>query len=204
MKYDPKKHHRKSIRLKHHDYSSPNLYFITLCCHDRKHLFGKIINGEMILNKFGEIVQEQWEATPSMRPQVEIHEFIIMPDHFHAIIEFKPQRETGECNSPERRDVSHTSKINDVSHTSRVMGECDSPQRTSRVTGEGGKGKCDSPQRTSRVTGEGGKGECDSPERTSTIKIWQRNYFEKIIRNEKAYKNITKYIKENPGKWSKK
>jgi len=199
----------------------------------------------MILNKFGEIVQEQWEATPSMRPQVEIHEFIIMPDHFHAIIEFKPQRKKGECNSPERRDVSHTSQIKDVSHTSRVMGECDSPQCTSRVTGEGKKGEFDSPQRTSRVTGEGKKGECDSPqrtsrrefkspsqdlgavirgfkskttslirkemrgecnspERTSTIKIWQRNYFEKIIRNEKAYKNITKYIKENPEKWNKK
>ena len=87
MKYKPNKHHRRSIRLKGYDYSQAGLYFITLCCQDRKHFFGTIQNGEILLNKAGKIVKKEWENTPSIRQNTALHEYIIMPNHFHAIIE---------------------------------------------------------------------------------------------------------------------
>lgn len=59
-KYNPQIHHRRSIRLKGYDYSQAGLYFITICCQDRKCRFGKIENGEMILNEWGTVAYNEW------------------------------------------------------------------------------------------------------------------------------------------------
>jgi hypothetical protein len=61
--YNPLKHHRKSIRLKGYDYSQSGLYFITICCQDRICRFGKVENGMMVLNQFGEIAHNEWKKT---------------------------------------------------------------------------------------------------------------------------------------------
>lgn len=87
--YNPQKHHRRSIRLQGYDYSQEGLYFITICCQDRAHLFGEIVNGEMILNSYGEIAQKEWQNTSVIRDNVVLHEFVVMPNHFHSIIEIK-------------------------------------------------------------------------------------------------------------------
>lgn len=76
-----------SPRWKNYDYSSNNLYFITANEKYRNHVFGQIKNGKMMLNKFGKIVDEQWNWLPSNFSYVKIHEYIIMPNHFHGIIE---------------------------------------------------------------------------------------------------------------------
>jgi REP element-mobilizing transposase RayT len=81
--------HRKSIRLKEYDYASPAEYFITICTYERGCLFGGIINDEMVLNSFGLIVQEEWSKTQIIRPELELDEFIIMPNHLHGIIVIK-------------------------------------------------------------------------------------------------------------------
>ena len=86
MKYNPKKHNRRSTRLKNYDYSKAGFYFITLNCEDRHPLFGNIKNGVMCLNTFGTILHENWIETPNIRPNVAIGAFIVMPDHFHAIV----------------------------------------------------------------------------------------------------------------------
>ena len=78
---------RKNIRLKGYDYSKPGLYFITICCHNREMLFGQIENGKMILNEYGKIVEQEWIKTPKIRNNVKLHEFTVMPNHFHAIIQ---------------------------------------------------------------------------------------------------------------------
>ena len=89
MSYNPNIHHRKSIRLKGYDYTQAGLYFITICCQNRECLFGNIINGEMILNDAGNIAKECWLAIPNHFPNVVLHEFVIMPNHIHGIIELK-------------------------------------------------------------------------------------------------------------------
>ncbi|MGB8645104.1 MAG: hypothetical protein WCF84_07695 [Anaerolineae bacterium] len=82
----PSKHHRRSIRLKGYDYSQPGAYFITLVTNDRECLFGEIVNGEMRLSECGRIVQEEWLRTAKIRPNVQLDEFVIMPNHFHAVL----------------------------------------------------------------------------------------------------------------------
>ena len=84
-------HHRKSIRLKEYNYSLPGEYFITICTYKRDCLFGEIIRGEMHLNPLGLIVQEEWLKTQIIRPEIELDEFIIMPNHLHGIIVIKDE-----------------------------------------------------------------------------------------------------------------
>jgi len=91
MPYNPNIHHRRSIRLKGYDYSQAGLYFVTINVQDRKHLFGKIVNGEMIINDAGQMVETEWLALPERFQNIELHEFIVMPDHFHGILEIKGQ-----------------------------------------------------------------------------------------------------------------
>jgi len=87
MSFNPNIHHRKSIRLKGYDYSQAGLYFITICVHDRKCLFGKIENDEMVLNDFGRIADECWLGIPKHFPNAVLHEHIVMPNHIHGIVE---------------------------------------------------------------------------------------------------------------------
>lgn len=83
--YDPKKHHRRSIRLKGYNYSSEGFYFITICTEGRRCLFGTIINGKMVLNDYGKIVDNEWQNTIKIRNgDVVLHEYVIMPNHIHA------------------------------------------------------------------------------------------------------------------------
>ena len=86
LQYNPKIHHRRSIRLKGYDYSSAGLYFITICCQDMKCRFGKIEHNEMTLNEFGLIAQNEWGKLPERFPNFELDVFQIMPNHMHGII----------------------------------------------------------------------------------------------------------------------
>jgi REP element-mobilizing transposase RayT len=86
MLFDPLKHHRRSIRLQGYDYSEPGIYYVTLTAHERAGIFGQLSGGEVELNSLGEIVLEEWLRTPKVRPEVELDDFVIMPDYLHGII----------------------------------------------------------------------------------------------------------------------
>ena len=86
MQYNPKIHHRRSIRLKGYDYSAAGLYFITSCCQDMKCRFGKIEKNEMVLNEFGMIAYNEWIKLPERFPNFTLDVFQIMPNHMHGII----------------------------------------------------------------------------------------------------------------------
>ncbi len=79
-------YHHHSIRLPGHDYSSPGAYFITICTHNRQCLFGEIVDGEIMLNEFGELIKSEWQKTGIIRPNIVIDAFIIMPNHLHGIL----------------------------------------------------------------------------------------------------------------------
>jgi REP element-mobilizing transposase RayT len=85
--YNPAIHHRKSIRLKGYDYSSPGYYFITICTQNRVCLFGKIINGQMQLNDAGKMIDLQWKILPNKFNNIRIDEYSVMPNHFHSILQ---------------------------------------------------------------------------------------------------------------------
>ena len=96
------KHHRRSIRLKGYDYSQPGRYFITICTYQRICLFGEIVNDKMILNSFVKIVDEEWQRTARIRPNIECDAYIIMPNHMHGIIIIHDTPVGAHCNMPLR------------------------------------------------------------------------------------------------------
>ena len=130
------KYIRKSRRLNGRDYSYPGWYFVTICTYDHELLFGKIINGEMILNKYGLIAKEEWIKSESIRKEIELNDFVIMPNHFHALIgiDFKnyTEQESNKNYGAARRfpksisslisgfKGSVTRKINEVNNTKGI------------------------------------------------------------------------------------
>ena len=103
MRYDPDEHHRRSIRLKGHDYAEPGACFVTLCARDRACLFGDVVNDEMRLNDAGEIARRCWEDVPHHFPLVELDAFIIMPNHVHGIIAIR-------CRGEASANIIHAAK----------------------------------------------------------------------------------------------
>lgn len=181
--YNPNKHHRRSIRLQGYDYSQAGLYFITICCEDRICRFGHVKNGTMVLNEYGQIAYDEWMKTPEIRPNVKLHEFVVMPNHIHGIIQLLDIGR-GELHSPDDNKL-HSPDDN--------RGVCKTPLRgPSQTIGaivRGYKSSVTKQINLLRVF--------DTP-----IKLWQRNYHDHIIRNEQSYHRISEYIKNNPVKWN--
>lgn len=193
MKDSSKKHQRKSIRLGEYDYSFPNWYYITICTHERKNLFGKINNGKMILNEKGNVVEEEWMRTKELRRYVDLDYYVIMPNHLHGIIIIEQSIEKNNFQSP-----SHTTEnvratrwvaqnkedraIQRIAPTKQTL----IPNSLGSIIGQF---KSKVTKRIREISGN------------SDLIIWQRNYYEHIIRNEIDLQNIRKYITLNPLKW---
>ena len=86
MKFEPEKHHRQSIRLRNYDYSQPKYYFLIICTHKKQCWLGEIKSDQMHLNQIGKIVAREWLHTPKIRPNVQLDQWIIMPNHLHGIV----------------------------------------------------------------------------------------------------------------------
>ncbi len=77
---------RRSIRLRGYDYSQAGAYFVTVCVQGRECLFENVVGGKMRLNEYGHIVAGEWTKTAEMRDEIELDEFVVMPNHFHGIV----------------------------------------------------------------------------------------------------------------------
>ena len=86
MPYDPEKHHRRSIRLRNYDYRRQGSYYVTICAHEKRCIFGEIKDNAACLNEIGNIAKSNWLTLPQRFPTLEIDEYIIMPNHMHGII----------------------------------------------------------------------------------------------------------------------
>jgi len=168
-KYEDRSY-RKSIRRKGHDYSKPGLYFITICIQSRAHLLGEIIDKKMILSDAGNLVIEEWLRLEDRFSHICLHEYVIMPDHFHAIIEIK--------------EIDHQ-KVEPESHknvSSKTLGN---------ILGAF----------QSIVTVKYIRAVKELGWKPFYKRLWQRNYWETLIKDEQGYNRITEYIKNNPKKW---
>jgi len=188
MKYDPQKHHRRSIRLKGYDYTQAGAYFVTIVAWQREMLFGDIVNGEMVLNRKGYIVRDAWFDLPNHYPHVELGAFVIMPNHVHGIIVLIDDGRGGSA------VIGETIVPDDL-----IKGKNPMPNKQTRpyvtVKRHGlpeivRAFKSFSSRRINRIR------------RTNGIPIWQRNYYERIIRNEPEMDRIHRYIEANPSMWA--
>ena len=167
---------RRSVRLRGYDYRQPGAYFVTICSYQRIPLFGHVERGSMILNPLGNIVRDTWRTIPTLRPHVSLDEFVVMPNHLHAIL-----------------------LITDVGATDSValadsVAPTDEPRsakgpRPGSLGAIIGQFKSVATKRIHRLRS------------TSGHPIWQRNYFEHIIRHDRALNRIRAYIHQNPARW---
>ncbi len=169
MNYNPKNHHRRSIRLREFDYSQSGWYYVTLCTQNKKCLFGEISSGKVILNEYGKIVEEEWLKTKVIRKNIELDYYCIMPNHLHGII-----------------IIENKIKNNTPVGATRRVAPTLQPNSLGSIIGQF---KSISTKRINRLNNTPGNS------------IWQRNYFEHILRNENDLYNTRNYIQNNPLKW---
>jgi len=169
MKYSQERYHRRSVRLKGYDYSNPGAYYVTICTWNRDCIFGEIINGEMKLNEFGEVVNREWLCSSEIRREIELDEFVVMPNHIHGII-----------------------FINGNGNTAHDLGAngCSPLRKRSRSLSSFIAGYKSAVTKSINIL-----------RNTPGMPVWQRNYFEHIIRNEYGLFRIREYIRNNPVQW---
>lgn len=184
--YNLNKHNRKSIRLKGYDYSQAGLYFITICCQNKVHLFGNVINKQMILNDAGKMIEKWFNELQNKFPDVKCHEMVVMPNHIHFIIENIGSVGADLRVCPNDSNFSKTEK-----RVSEILGEhAGSPLH--RVL----------QWFKTMSTNEYIRGVKNNNWIPFDGKLWQRNYWEHIIRNDQSYQKISDYIINNPSKWN--
>jgi REP element-mobilizing transposase RayT len=173
MEHNPAEHYRRSIRLRGYDYKQSGAYFVTVVTHHRECLFGKVVDGEMRLNKAGCMVQAVWQQLPAHYPGVECDAFVVMPNHIHGIIVLVGAGPRACPGKGQPQGVAPTLSLPDVVHRLKTV-------TTKRYA--------DSMKKSGGSLFLG--------------RLWQRNYFEHVIRNEPSLNHIRQYILDNPARWA--
>lgn len=188
--YDPEKHHRRSIRLKGYDYTRPGAYFVTMCTGNRKCLFGKTSGEIMQLNKFGTMIHTCWSNLPKHFAHIRLDTCVVMPNHIHGIIIITDA-------NIDRRGEAFSSPLKlcpglVTENASPLHPRTQSPHGTS--SGSLGAIMQNSKSVSTRKINQSNN--------TPGVTLWQRNYYEHIIRNEHSLNTIRQYIMYNPLMWA--
>ena len=171
--YNPEIHHRRTIRLQEHNYSSEGLYFVTICVHEHRSLLGTIINDQIHLNDAGQMVKDWFYRCAEHFSNIECLEMIIMPNHFHCIWHIVG---ADRCVSPENNRTTKGRHAGLPLHS--VVQWFKTMTTNAYINGVKQNGWI-----------------------SFNTRLWQRNYYEHIIRSQKEYEEIAAYIIENPINW---
>jgi len=163
---------RKPIRLIGYDYTQPGAYFVTICTHQRVPLFGTVTNGAMQLNACGRIAEAEWKRTAALRPDIAVDDFVVMPNHIHAIIVIYDSRDLVPQTPVEPHDPQFARPV---------------PGSLGTIVGAY---KAAVTRQSRRL------------QDTISLPLWQRNYHDHIIRTEHTYHTIRHYIRDNPRRWT--
>ena len=175
-------HPRRSMRMDRYDYTQAGIYFVTIVAQARLSLFGEVVGDEMRLNDAGEMVHKAWERLSCRFPGIEIDTFVVMPNHIHGII---------VVNQPvEARTRGTLAAYVEPSHQ---------PRATTRVAPTLGDvvGAYKSITTVEYIRGVKANAWTPFPGR-----LWQRNYYDHIVRNNESLTGIRQYILDNPAKWA--
>lgn len=198
MKYDLQKHHRRSIRLKGYDYTKPGAYFVTVCTQNRACLFGEVVDGEMRLNVAGQLVHDAWQDLARHFAGVALDAFVVMPNHVHGIVVIVG------AGRP-RPYVAPPPATQPSGAGTESWGAATAPLPAGVETEPSGAGTAPRPatlgqmiayfkyQSTKRI---------NEMRATPGVPVWQRNYYEHIIRNDQSLNRIRQYILDNPARWA--
>jgi len=215
MPYDPQKHHRRSIRLRGYDYSSPGAYFVTICTKERE----CVLDDPIIAG----IIMDVWHALPGWFPTIALDEFVVMPNHVHFILWIGPPDDVGATLAAAQvnragaspaptgggRGVGATLAVAQINRAGA------SPAPTRGGGAQYAPWTIPEPQ---KVTLNPTLGDVvgafqslvftvyldwiQANDPTRRAKFWQRNYYEHVIRNEHELQAIRRYIRQNPDNWA--
>ena len=176
MDSNARQHKRRSIRLQGYDYSQVGAYYITVCTRDRECLFGDVVDGQMQLNEAGKIIQSVWYELPHSYEGVALNAFIITPNHVHGVI---------VISAPV--GAIHESPL--PSDKSRATAERVPDRRRMLLAKLVGRFKMVTAKQINALRGSSGK------------PLWQRSYYEHVIRDDRSLNRIGQYIADNPAQW---
>ena len=187
MKYNSDTHQRRSIRLRDYDYSNAGLYFVTICTSGRECLLADVVDGVICLNDAGLCVKSIWNSLPDRYPDVEIDSVVIMPNHLHGIIIIN-ERTVGAIH-----ELPTTRTSPEISFPQEDRAIHESPLRNRRnmlLPKIIGYLKMNTAKRINQLRDNSG------------TPVWQRNYYERVIRNNQELQTVRQYIDDNPIKWA--
>jgi putative transposase len=174
---------RRSVRLPAFDYSSPSAYFLTICTKDKRLIFGEILNHNVALNAAGKAVDACWLEIPSHFVGVELGPHIVMPNHGHGIIRLSPQPVNDEPSAKHFRRAQHAVPLRP--EPMRRLGEIVASSIPAIV-------RSFKSAATMRI-----RASLKAP----SLTVWQRGYYEHVIRNERDLRNACEYIRMNLARW---
>jgi putative transposase len=190
--FDAGVHHRRSVRLKDYDYRETGAYFVTICTVGRTCILGSI--GETVeLSPLGKIVEEAWSNLPSHYPGVELDEFTVMPNHVHGIIGLVDMADRGRgagLKPAPTVDSDRMVEPGPISASTVGAGFKPAPGESTPLSEIVRGFKTFSARRINQHRGTPGR------------PVWQRNYYERVIRSDRELKVIRTYIAENPSRWA--
>jgi REP element-mobilizing transposase RayT len=206
--------HRRSIRLDGYDYASEGAYFVTICTQDRACVFGDVVDGEMRANAAGRIVQDELARTPMVRPEMQIDACVVMPNHVHVVVRIvgaygDTPVQGASGNTPvqgARGGVANAGAGDDRAYIDTgayIHTPVQQPQGNPPVQKSGRAFR--SPSRTIGAMVRGFKSATTA--RINTLRgtpgaaVWQRNYYEQIIRDEDSLNRVRAYVSANPARW---
>ena len=182
LKNRPSNHaaRRRFLRLRDFDYSTEGAYFVTICTRNRECLFGAVVDGEMRLNNMGQVVQTVWGGLSDRFPTIELDAFVVMPNHVHGILV------VGAALAPPKRR-----KVGAGLALSQGGAASSAPTRFASATlGTVVRAfKSISAISVNRLLSRSGQS------------LWQRSYYEHVIRGEESLNRIREYISTNPLRW---
>jgi putative transposase len=194
----PVPHRPNSLRHPQADYSDPGAYFVTLCTHGRLPVFGEIVAGKFRGNDFSRIVWEVWRSIPERYPRISIDAAIVMPDHFHGIIFIHEQpisQPVGAVHEPFNRQNRPGIIPVGAIHELPLHGVGDrelslrAQRRLMTIPLVIGYFKMNTAKRINDLRGTPGN------------HLWQRGYYDRILRIDKEYDALVEYILTNPQRW---
>jgi putative transposase len=190
--YDPERHHRRSIRYRGYNYTSAGAYFVTVCVEDRACAFGEVVGCEARLTDVGYVVAVTWETLPERFPTIDIDSFVVVPNHVHGIVFVGARFIAPIAPSSEGHLDSHPAAV--VRTTiDRVALQKGAMNRAPTNPANPALGEI---VRTFKaVSTRLIRTSCDPSF------AWQRNYYERIVRNDPELDRIRAYIANNPTNW---
>ncbi|MHB1417560.1 MAG: transposase [Chloroflexota bacterium] len=172
MPYDPPKHRRRSLRLPDYDYSQAGAYFLTIRVHGGHCLLGQVVNGEMVANELGDLVRQEWERSADLRDELRLDEYVVMPNHLHGIVFLEPGEGDPRASGRSPLQIARGVGLSPHSLASFIAGF--KSATTKRIN----ERRC-----------------------TPGVPLWQRNYYEHVIRSDESLVKTREYVANNPLKW---